>query len=216
MRFALAAAAVAIALHAPVSAKDYAPRDECGDIAGAQEFRIALAAAVTERSEERLLPLFAGDAILDFGGGSGRDLLRERLDDPDYGLWEALESLLQLGCAKGPAEEGSIVMPWLWAQDLGEDDAFSVLYVIGQDVPVYRDATGPEIIDNLSWDLVGWSAYLEQAEEEQSATRAKVVLEGGAIGYIARNKLRPLLDYRLLAEPAKDGKLLVTAFIAGD
>lgn len=216
MRFALAAAAMAMALHAPVSAKDYAPRDECGDIAGAQEFRIALAAAVTDRSEERLLPLFAEDAILDFGGGSGRDLLRERLDDPDYGLWEALESLLPLGCAKGPAVEGSIVMPWLWAQDLGEDDAFSVLYVIGQDVPVYRDAAGPEIISHVTWGLVGWSAYLEQAEDEQGATRAKVVLEGGAIGYIARNKLRPLLDYRLLAEPVPGGHLQVTALVAGD
>lgn len=216
MRRVVAAAAIALALASPawVSAKDYAPRDECADDVGADSFRTALAAAVAERDTAMLLPLFAEDAILDFGGGSGRELLRERLDDPDYGLWEALEALEPLGCAKGP--EGGMVMPWLWAQDLGEGDAFSVLYVIGQDVPVYRDAAGPEIIDHLSWNLVGWSAYIEQTEEEPGAERAKVVLEGGSTGFIARNRLRPLLDYRLLAEPAPDGQLRVTAFIAGD
>lgn len=213
MRAAIAAAAFALALPTAASAKDYAPRDECGDVAGADSFRMALATAVASRDAAMLLPLFAADVILDFGGGSGRDLLRERLDDPDYGLWDALEALQLLGCAKGG--EGGMVMPWLWAQDLGEDDAFSVLYVIGRDVPVYRDATGPEIIDHLSWDLVGWSAHLEQAEEERDAMRAKVVLPGGATGYIARNKLRPLLDYRLLVEQI-EGQWQITAFIAGD
>lgn len=214
MRTAIAAAALALALNAPASARDYTPRDECGAIEGAQDFRTALAAAVASRDAAMLLPLFAEDVILDFGGGSGRDLLRERLDDPYYGLWEALEAMLPLGCAR--VVETGLVIPWLWAQDLGEDDAFSVLYVLGSDVPVYRDATGDDVIARLSWSLVGWSAYLEQNEEDQTAPRAKVVLEDGATGYIARDRLRPLLDYRLLTEPGPDGQLRGTAFIAGD
>lgn len=213
MRTAIAAAALALALNAPASARDYTPRDECGEVDGAVNFRTALSAAVASRDAAMLQPLFAEDAILDFGGGSGRDLLRERLDDPDYGLWEALEALEPLGCTV--TTEGRMVMPWLWAQDLGENDPYGILYITGADVPVYRGADGDDVLTRVSWALAVWSAYLEQTEEDQSTPRAKIVLEDGATGYIARNRLRSLLDYRLLAERV-GGRWQITAFVAGD
>jgi hypothetical protein len=84
---------------------------------------MTLATAVANRDEVMLLPLFAPDVLLDFGGGSGREELRRRLNDPEYRLWDELEALLPLGCAEGA--DGGITMPWLWAQDLDEDDAFA-------------------------------------------------------------------------------------------
>ncbi|MFA6218412.1 MAG: hypothetical protein WC692_01395 [Erythrobacter sp.] len=214
MIWRLGLAAMAFALAAPASARSLAPRDECGAITGADAFRMALATAVANRDEAMLLPLFAPDVLLDFGGGSGRELLRERLNDPDYRLWEELERLLPLGCAKG-SDEG-VVMPWLWAQDIDEDDAFAVLYVTGANVPVYRSPSGDVVIARLSWSLVGWSAYLEQQEEPEGATRGAVRLADGSTGYIEKDMARSLLDYRLIVSRTDNGILQVTVFIAGD
>lgn len=215
MRKPVLALAVAAALVTPavVQARDLTPRNECSRVDGADSFRMALVTAVANRNQAMLLPLFAEDALLDFGGGGGRETLSQRLDDPDYRLWQELDELLRLGCAKGV--EGGIVMPWLWAQELGEDDAFAVLYVTGSNVPVYRDAKGDEVISRVSWGLVGWSAYLEQTDEEQGQ-RTKVVGPGKRIGFIANDKVRSLVDYRLLVNRSDDGQLQITAFVAGD
>ncbi|QKG70066.1 hypothetical protein [Erythrobacter mangrovi] len=207
-------ATMALALATAASARNLAPRDECAAIAGAEAFRMALATAVANRDEAMLLPLFAPDVLLDFGGGSGRELLRERLNDPEYRLWEELDDLQRLGCAKG--SDGGITMPWLWAQDLDEDDAFAVLYVTGANVPVYRGRTGDEVVTRLSWSLVGWSAFLDQEEEAEGATRGAVRLADGTTGYMCRHTVRSLLDFRLIVERMDDGQLLARAFVAGD
>lgn len=215
MRKPIAVLAIAVALATPAVAqtRDLAPLNECSRVEGADSFRMALATAVANRNETMLLPLFAEDVLLDFGGGSGRETLSQRLDDPEYRLWQELDEMLRLGCAKGA--EGGIVMPWLWVQELGEDDAFAVLYVTGSDVPVYRDATGDDIIARVSWGLVGWPAYLEQSADEVGQ-RTKIIVPGKRTGFIANDKVRSLVDYRLIVDRMDDGQLQVTAFVAGD
>lgn len=210
LAFAMAAI---LATPAAAQARDLAPRNECNHVEGADSFRMALATAVANRNETMLLPLFAEDVLLDFGGGGGRETLSQRLDDPEYRLWDELDALLLLGCAKG-AEDG-LILPGIWALELGEDDAFSSLYVTGTDVPVYRDARGQEVITYVSWALVAWSAYLEQVADE-GGERTKVIVSNNRVGYIANDKLRSLLDYRLLVNRSDDGQLQVTAFVAGD
>jgi hypothetical protein len=175
---------------------------------------MTLATAVANRDEAMLLPLFAPDVLLDFGGGNGREELSRRLNDPEYRLWDELEALLPLGCAEESG--GGITIPWLWAQDLDEDDAFAVLYVTGANVPVYRDRTGDNVIARLSWSLVGRSAYLDQEEEPEGALRKAVRLADGTTAYVEKGKLRSLLDYRLIVSRMDDGALRATAFVAGD
>ena len=215
MRNPVLAFAVAAALATPavVQARDFAPRNDCSRVEGADSFRMTLITAVANRNAAMLLPLFAEDVLLDFGGGGGRETLSQRLTDPEYNLWGELDELLSLGCAKGA--EGGIVLPWIWGQELGEDDAFAVLYVTGADVPIYRDAKGDDVIARVSWGLVGWSAYLEQSVDEEGQ-RTKIVVPDKRTGFIANNKVRSLVDYRLIVDRKDDGHLQVTAFVAGD
>ena len=58
-------------------------------------------------------------------------------------------------------------------------------------------------------------AYLESVEMDENATRLEIRRVDGRRGFVDRQSLRSLIDYRLLAS-ADDGVWRVTHLIAGD
>ena len=186
----------------------YAPRDTCGDLKGAAEFRQALAAAVEARDADALVSLAAEDVKLDFGGGTGRAELKKRLISEDRGLWQELGELLTLGCSAN--KQGGLTIPWYFDQSIEGVDPFMGLIVTDESVPVL---SSPEenaaVVTTLSWDVVEIST-LQPDEAFQ-----KIETGEGEEGYIATDKLRSLVDYRLLAT-SRNGNWRIVSLVAGD
>lgn len=204
---------VGAAATAEPSQSRFAPRDECGDVAGAAEFRAQLEAAVEARDADALAALASEDILLDFGGGSGRSLLRQRLSDPDCQLWSELEKLLPLGCA--PSGEGGITLPWHFAQDFGAIDPYSTYIALGSKVPLYVKAEGDAVVRYLDWEPVTLAAFLEESDASEEGPRSEVILPDKERGFVERRQLRSLIDYRILAGPTERGWRM-RVFIAGD
>lgn len=187
----------------------YAPQDECKDVPGAEDFRDQLAAAIKTRDADRLAALAAPDVKLDFGGGSGIGKLRARLSTHKQDLWSELDQLMALGC--GVNEQGGITIPWYAAKTIeGVDPAFAMI-VTGEKVTLRQDAADKaNEAEEVSWDVVTLVAGLQPDDEYQ-----KVKTSDGTVGFIATDRLRSLLDYRLIAS-SRDGKWSFTSLVAGD
>ena len=192
----------------PLAKGKWAPQDTCGKLEGAGLFRRQLAAAIEARDADVLAALSAEDVKLDFGGGAGRAELRARLGDRSAGLWEELDALMALGCSAN--EQGGITIPWYFDQDMGAVDPFETWLVTGEDVPVYASlGEDSKPVASISWDLV----TLAQVEPNQP--RQQVTLPDDMTGYVATDKLRFLIDYRLVAS-SRNGRWRITSFLAGD
>ena len=186
----------------------YAPRDTCGDLKDAAEFRRALAAAVEARDADALVALAAEDVKLDFGGGSGRAELKERLTAEDRKLWQELGELLTLGCSAN--KQGGLTLPWYFDQSISDVDPFMGMIVTGEGVPVMSSPDeDAETLATLSWDVV------EIAAMEPDSPFQKVKTTGGQEGYVATDKLRSLIGYRLLAT-SRNGTWRIVSLVAGD
>lgn len=186
----------------------YAPRDTCGDLEGAAEFRQALAAAVAERDADALVALAADDVKLDFGGGAGRGELKKRLTADDRRLWQELGELLTLGCSAN--KQGGLTIPWYFDQSITGVDPFMGMIVTGEAVPL-RSAPDEEAdsVATLSWDVVEIDALKPDDAFQKVETR------DGKQGFIATDKLRSLIDYRLLAS-SRNGTWSIVSLVAGD
>jgi hypothetical protein len=181
------------------------PRDACVDLPGALEFREKLAAAVLARDADALVALSSNDVMLDFGGGAGAAEFKKRLTGKDDYLWKALQNLIPLGCA---AVDGSLNMPWYFAQDIPVDDPYFAMMVKGVNVPVHdAPKADAKAIGQISWDTVELL--------KDPGVYAEVKLRDGKTGYIETAKLRSLIDYRLIAE-RRGEEWKITAFVAGD
>lgn len=187
----------------------YAPRDECVGLPGADAFRQSLAQAVEARDAEALIALAAPDVKLDFGGGAGAAQLQARLDGENPTLWDELDALLQLGCAaKG---QSRITLPWYFAQKIDAVDPAAGMIVTGENVPLrIAPELDAEVLEEVSWDVVEAIDGLQPEAPFQHVETVK-----GKRGYIATDRLRSLLDYRLLAS-SRDGKWSITSLVAGD
>jgi hypothetical protein len=199
---------VAPASPSPLAKGKWAPQDTCANVEGADQFRSQLAAAVRARDVDGVLALAADDVKLDFGGGSGRAELRSRLSDASLGLWAELDALMALGCAAN--DEGGITIPWFFDQDLGAEDPYYAMLVTGEDVPLLeRPDAAARPLATISWDLV------EIASLNPESAFQRVELEDGKVGFIATDKLRSLIDYRLTAS-SRNGRWRIISFVAGD
>lgn len=186
----------------------YAPRDTCGELAGAGEFRQALAAAVEARDADALVALAAEDVKLDFGGGTGRAELKKRLTAEDRQLWQELGELLTLGCSAN--KQGGITLPWYFDQSIAGVDPFMGMIVTGESVPLLSAPDGEaDTVATLSWDVV------EIAALKPDDPFQKVETGDGKQGFIATEKLRSLIDYRLLAN-SRNGTWRIVSLVAGD
>jgi hypothetical protein len=193
---------------APLAQGPYAPQDDCATVAGADTFRQQLAAAVRKRDTDALIALAADDIKLDFGGGAGSAELRKRLNDKAWDLWNELDELMALGCAANG--EGGITIPWYFGQDLGDVDPVSGWIVTGEKVPVLAAPDpGSKTLATISWDVVEIAALDPERKYQQ------VELPDKETGFIATDKLRSVIDYRLIAS-SRNGRWRITSFIAGD
>lgn len=207
MNWRLGLVAIGLALATSASADSFPPRDECGDIPGADAFQMTLATAVANRDEAMLLPLFAPDVLLDFGGGSGRELLQERLNHPDYRLWDQLDELQRLGCG---GDATGFYSPWYWGEDLGADDPFMTYLANGRAVPLRASPTeDAPILRLLEWDVV------TLIDDEDDGSKFAEVAVGRMRGFVAWSDLRSQISYRMLVGRG-DGQWRVTALVAGD
>lgn len=192
----------------PVAQGRFAPHDTCAEVEGADAFRRRLAAAIKARDADALVALSAQDIKLDFGGGSGTAELRKRLDDKARDLWRELDELMALGCSANA--QGGITIPWYFDQDLGRADAISGWLVTGENVPVLADPDpSSRQLETISWDIVELATLDPESDFQQ------VELGDKTVGFIATDKLRSLIDYRLIAS-SRNGNWRVTSFVAGD
>lgn len=187
----------------------YAPREDCGQLPGAEEFRAALVTAIQAKDADQLVALAAPDVVLDFGGGAGTAELRKRLADPKSRLWDDLAELTTLGC--GVNAEGGITIPWVAAQPLTDVDTNMAMLVTGEAVPLRQTASADaRQLGAVSWDFVTLSGGLQP-----NAAFQQVRTGDEKTGYIASDKLRSPLDYRVIAS-SRDGKWSFTSLVAGD
>ena len=188
----------------------FAPKDDCGELYGFDSFRGQLRRAITFQNVDSLVALVDPAVKLDFGGGAGVDVLKKRLAD-DPSLWTEMSDAIALGCSA--QEDTAVTMPWVFANLPEGTDALSAYLVTANDAPVRAEANATAASDSsLGWDLV------KQAGEgpEDGAEFVQVsTLDGETTGYMALENLRPISDYRILANRGDDG-WKVTAFVAGD
>jgi len=186
----------------------YAPRDTCGDLKDAAEFRQTLAAAIEARDADALVALAAQDVKLDFGGGTGAAELRKRLTAEDGQLWRKLDELMALGCAAN--KQGGMTIPWYFDQSIKGVDPFKGMIVTGEKVPVLAAPDEEaEVLVRLSWDVV------EIAAMQPDEPFQKVETRDGQEGYLATGKLRSLIDYRLVAS-SRNNRWRIVSLVAGD
>ena len=190
---------------APALAASYPPRDECAKLPGFAAFREALFAAVAKRDAAALAGLADPAVNLDFGGGSGPDELRKRLEG-NPALWGELAALADLGCA---ADGGVATLPWIFSRMPDSVDAYQESLVTGKAVPLRaKAAADAKELAKLDWAVV-------EAVGAPADTVWREVTSGKARGFVETSKLRSLLDYRLIAD-RQDGEWKITAFVAGD
>ena len=194
---------------APLAEGPYAPHDTCHGVKGADDFRRQLADAVMARNADALLALAASDIKLDFGAGGGRAELKKRLADKHWKLWDELDQLLTLGCAAN--QQGGITIPWYFEQHIDKVDASNGMLVTGENVPLLS-APDPKskVLKPISWDVVTLGT-LAPDDPYQAVTTA----DGKTKGYIATDKLRSLLDYRMMATQ-RNGKWSIVSLVSGD
>ena len=192
----------------PLAKGKWAPQDTCAEVEGADQFRTRLAAAIKARDVDGVVALAADDVKLDFGGGEGSAELRKRLADPTLGLWDELDALMALGCSAN--EEGGITIPWFFDQDIGDTDPYYAMLVTDEDVPLLeRPDPASKQLATVSWDLA------EIATLNPESAYQRVELTDGKVGFIATDKLRSLIDYRLSASSRND-RWRIISFVAGD
>src|SRR6187551_1301337 len=191
----------------PLAEGKWAPQDTCANVEGADQFRKQLAAAVKARDIDGVVSLAADDVQLDFGGGAGSAELRKRLADPSLGLWGELDELMALGCSAN--EEGGITIPWFFDKDMGDHDPYYAMLVTGEDVPLLeRPDPAAKPVTTISWDLV------EIASLNPESAWQRVEFGDKKVGFIASDKLRSLIDYRLTAS-SRNGRWSIISFVAG-
>lgn len=192
----------------PLAEGPYAPRDTCGDLQGAADFREKLAEAVATRDAKAFVALAAEDVKLDFGGGTGRAELTKRLTDKQWKLWDELDQLMALGCAANG--QGGITIPWYFEQHIDKVDQTNGMLVTGENVPLLpAPDKKAKPVKAISWDVVELKALKPDDPFQQVTTT------DGTQGYVATDKLRSLLDYRLLAS-SRNGEWSVVSLVSGD
>ena len=187
----------------------YTPRDECSAQPGGAQFLAMLKDAVAARDAVSLALLSSPEIMLDLGGGQGRDELQRRLL-PQSDLWPELDRILALGCA-WDEDNQALVLPWFFNQDLGDSDPYGTTVTLGK-VPLRKEqAPNSAVRATLDWQLV----FIGESKDIGSPLVPVSVIDSDLEGYAELEKLRSQLDYRIRAEN-RDGKWLITAFVAGE
>lgn len=190
-----------------------APRYECAEVEGGQEFLDELARIALENDLLGIKAVSAPDMKYYLQNDQfdwGRPEFFERLDeDQGRDFFPALRELLPLGCALGP--DGSMLVPWIASQPLPPKSKFGHALVIGRDVPIYNLSDTSENARKpatASWE---W-AELTLGSYSRFASLQHVRLSDGTRGMISPRHMRAPGDYRLQAR-RRNGRWLITGWI---
>ncbi len=204
----------------------FAPRNDCGNLPGAQAFLDKITAATAARDVDALIALADVHVRLGFGGEDGAANLREALEEADGGLWGEIDTLSAMGCAVTQTGEfTTITMPWYFAQDM-DGDPFETMIVTSENVPVHEAASDNSAqLATVSWDAVqlvpeeGAGGVINFGGPDDNGWRhVRLPAAEGAepiVGYMRASTLRSVVDYRLLAHNG-DGQWKISALLAGD
>ena len=193
------------------------PVDQCRGDPEFDRFRRRLERAVASRDNQKLNPLMAPDVRLSFGGviwfpkfknfeqsGPGGDGMWHNA------LWDQMAKVLRLGC--GTVRSGSAIEYRAWPAMYvnGEGLEASETWVSLPGAILWRDSDRHA---RIAQRLPAWTVLHELGQGYSSDM--KVRTPKGRVGFVPRERMRGLLDYRLIAQ-RRDGRWLVTAFVAGD
>ena len=202
MSLLLAEAAFAQPLRLP-------PRDECARDASFAAFRSQLLAVIDRKDAKGLLALTAEDIAFSFGGGQGKpDFIQSwKLEGSQQSpIWKELAGALGLGCAVAP---DYFAAPSMFA-DFPEDlDFFEHVVAV---TPAAFAHAAPDI---LSERLLRLDHDILMVTDGGGGDWLGVKLADGRVAFVRREDVRSPIDYRAIFEK-RDGRWLMTAFLAGD
>lgn len=205
-------AASALQASAELTPARLPPVDQCRGDQGFDRFRSALEDAVTRKDVAALRKLTSPAIQSNFGGeGSWSEFVETWALDSNpsmSSLWKELAEVIKLGCAQ--IDRDTRVMPGLF-EAMGDDvDAFELVVARpGARLRSRPDAKAP-IIANLDWS----SAIQVETEAPEGWTRVQL-LRNGPLGWVESDSLVSPLSYRLVMD-LKDGRWVISAFVAGD
>ncbi len=200
------------------------PVDEAEADENFAAYRDRLLEAVVARDIEAILSMASDDIRLSFGGVSGHAALREfltvspesfpenrRFEAPAMRErnWADLETVLRMGGVFDG--DGRFAAPYTWSyQPPGDMDPFEVMFVTGtgvamRDRPI-RFGTALGWLDHEVVRLLNWVSGTSYVEIERG---------DGTKGFVHRDYLRALVDYRAIFEK-RGGDWKMVTFIAGD
>ncbi|MCP3970982.1 MAG: hypothetical protein GY717_11835 [Rhodobacteraceae bacterium] len=201
------------------------PVDEGANNAGFAEYRARFLQAVVARDIDAMLTLTDQKVNLSFGGETGHDDFRAMLTVNPTTLseehrdmaprmresyWAALETVLRLGGQF--QDDGTVfVAPYTFVAEIPEDlDAFETYFVTSRSASLLdRPIRFGKSLTRLYYDVV-------QAQEGGEGTPfMQVRLGDGTTGYVQRDHVRSVVDYRARFEN-EGGHWRMVTFIAGD
>ncbi|HEV2748198.1 MAG TPA: SH3 domain-containing protein [Allosphingosinicella sp.] len=186
------------------------PVDECASDLSFLSFRDDLRKVIERRDGNRLLEIVSDDIDVDFGGGEGRAYFAKAwgLDRPrDSKIWQELGETLALGCAQAAGED-IYWSPSLFVHATG--DPFESVVAVAPQAALHEapDAASP-VVTLLAWDV------LTVGDDDGQQPWLRAALADGRTGYVRREHVRSLLDYRA-GFARRHGRWRLVAFIAGD
>jgi hypothetical protein len=186
------------------------PVDQCAADPAFRLFRAELDQAIAARDAGRLLALAGRDIEVSFGGERGHDDFRRtwKLDRPETSpLWQELAEVLALGCAT----DGTIAVAPSHVNQLPSDyDIFDTMIAVRPGATLRaRPKEKAKKVATLDWDIVRMGSW------DGTGDWIPVTLGNGRSGFVRREHVRSVIDYRATFEKV-DGKWLMTTFLAGD
>ena len=174
-------------------------------------FRDDLLAAVARRDADFVIAALADNVEVSFGGDAGRaDFIRVwSLERPNESpLWAELEAALALGCVTG--QDGFYWAPAIAGQDIGDEaDIFTAMLALPGAELRAAPRDDADRVASLDWDVV------DAVDDDGSGDWLEVTLVDGRRGFVRRDRLRSVIDYRAIFE--RDGAgWRIGAFLAGD
>jgi hypothetical protein len=180
-------------------------------------FRARLFRAIQEKDARFIYSILHEQIENDFGGGVGIPSFKstwhlERVNSP---FWSEFRQVLSLG-GKFDEKDHSFSAPYLFNSFPQDADAFQNGAIIEDGVRVRKQpTTQSEVLRTLSFDIVAVPDWQVKRGSNEKREWVKVKLEDGQTGFVAAEFIRSPIDYRAIFEK-KNGKWLMTAFIAGD
>ncbi len=183
------------------------PIDQCKSDASFSKFLAGLKRTVARKDRAALLGLLAPDVLVNFGGGTGSKAFEEewKFDPREPGnVWDQLETMLKMGCAK---DGGSRIIPSLPMQV--DQDVAMEWVVILPGAKLYK------MVGELSPkpQTIPWT--VATVTSRASDTMTGVRLPDGREGYVPDDLVYEPIGYRMIIEKRR-GKWVITAFVAGD